>query len=120
MRHMVCRSVVRPVPRGPGHRLPGGPDRELPMEAVVSATERGRWGRGLEAESRAIVELAGRPVSLVEIGAALTVPVAVVRGLVRDLDRRGFLDVHVPPAFPGGRPPADVLVRLLRGLRTPD
>jgi hypothetical protein len=91
--------------------------RDLPMESVVTATERARHSRDLEPGHRAVVELARRPVSLVEIGTALTVPVAVVRGLVGQLDDRGLVDVHVPPAFPGGRPTADVLARLLDGLR---
>jgi hypothetical protein len=83
----------------------------------VTATERARRSRALRPEHRAVVELARRPVSLVEIGAALTVPVAVVRALVGHLDDRGLLDVHVPPAFAGGRPTGDVLARLLDGLR---
>lgn len=123
MRHSVCRSVVNVAPRGHGparradrrHVATGGPD--LPLESVVTATERARRSPALRPEHRAVVELARRPVSLVEIGAALTVPVAVVRGLVGHLDDRGLLDVHVPPAFAGGRPTADVLARLLDGLR---
>lgn len=129
MRHSVCRSVFNMAARvhGPARR-PGplgvtteensrGRDADLPLESVVTATERAGRTPGLAPEHRAVVELARRPVSLVEIGAALTVPVAVVRGLVGDLEHRGLLDVHVPPAFPGGRPAADVLARLLEGLR---
>lgn len=129
MRHSVCTSVFNVAPRvhGPArragrfgvateeHSQGGGAD--FPLESVVTATERARRTRGLEPEHRAIVELAGRPVSLVEIGASLTVPVAVLRGLVGDLEDRGLVDVHVPPAFAGGRPTADVLARLLEGLR---
>ena len=129
MRHSVCRSVFNMAARvhGPARRAgrlgvtteehPRGRDVELPLESVVTATERAGRTPGLEPEHRAVVELARRPVSLVEIGAALTVPVAVVRGLVGDLEHRGLLDVHAPPAFPGGRPTADVLARLLEGLR---
>ena len=140
MRHSVCRSAVNVARRardatspayrpGEARRIvrdrvaseerPGGHGRDLPVESVVTATERARTSRGLEPQHRAVVELARRPVSLVEIGAALTVPVAVVRGLVGQLDDRGLIHVHVPPAFPGGRPPADVLARLLDGLRAP-
>ncbi|HLU57881.1 MAG TPA: DUF742 domain-containing protein [Pseudonocardia sp.] len=133
MHHSVCRPVVTPFPRAPGApalasrvagaRPPGpgggpvGPEHDLPVESVVTATERARWGRALDPEARAIVELARRPVSLVEIGAALGVPVAAVRGRVHELAEGGFLHVHATPAFPGGRPPGDVLARLLRGLR---
>jgi Protein of unknown function (DUF742) len=122
MRHSVCRSVVNVAPRGHGPaRRAGrrvateGHTRDLPLESVVTATQ--RESRGLGPEHRAVVELARRPVSLGESGAALTVPLAVVRGLVGHLDERGFLDVHVPPAFAGGRPTGDVLARLLDGLR---
>jgi hypothetical protein len=129
MRHSVCRSVFKLAPRvhGPARRTgrlgvtteehSPGRGADLPLETVVTGTERARRTRGLEPEHRAVVELARRPVSLVEIGVALAVPVGVVRGLVGDLEDRGLVDVHVPPAFAGGRPTAEVLARLLEGLR---
>jgi predicted ArsR family transcriptional regulator len=88
------------------------------MESLVTATDRARWASDLQNEYRTIIELARTPVSLVEIGAALTVPVTVARVLVSDLVEGGYLDVHAPPpAFAGGRPSAAVLTRLLEGLR---
>ena len=52
-----------------------------------------------------IVEMAVRPVSLVEIGAALGVPFGVARVLVSDLADAGYLVVHEPPAAsPDGGP----------------
>jgi hypothetical protein len=138
MRHSVCRSVVnvarrrhgsvsrasrsgesRGSPRRPArdHTATAEHHHDLPLETVVTATERAHRTVGMEPEHRAVVELARRPVSLAEISAALTVPMAVVRGLVAQLDDRGLLDVHVPSGFPGGRPTADVLARLLKGLR---
>lgn len=54
--------------------------REIPMESLVTMTERARWaGHRLENEYRTILELAHRPVALIEIGAALNVPVTVAR-----------------------------------------
>ncbi|QYN38111.1 DUF742 domain-containing protein [Pseudonocardia sp. DSM 110487] len=93
--------------------------RELPMESLVSVTERARWaGHRLENEYRTILELARRPVALVEIGAALNVPVTVARVLVSDLVGDGYLDVHAPPpVFADGRPTSAVLTQLLAGLR---
>jgi hypothetical protein len=90
---------------------------------VISAVRRAgpspaghcRWSHGLADEYRRVVELARRPVSLVEIGVALAVSVAVARVLVHDLVDRGFLHVHAP--FAGESPPAAVLCRLLDGLR---
>lgn len=92
--------------------------RDLPMESLVTATERAHWDQNLENEYRTIVEMARRPVSLVEIGAALTVPVAVARVLVSDLVGSGYLVVHAPPpSFADNRPSSAVLTRLLEGLR---
>jgi hypothetical protein len=114
------RGAHKGPPRGVVVILPAGTGRELPMESLVTATARARWGHGLDAERRTIVELARRPVALVEIGAVLMVPVAVARGLVGDLVESGFLDVHAPPAgFIAGCPSASVLARLLDGLRVP-
>ena len=137
MRHSVCRSVVTVTRRRYGpvgrasrtgesrgsprsardHAATEEPRHDLPLESVVTATERAGRTRDLDPEHRAVVELARRPVSLAEIGAALTVPMAVVRWLVGQLDDRGLLHVHRPPTFAGGRPTAEVLARLVEGLR---
>lgn len=106
----------------PIYAVTGGRTRatghELPMESLVTATDRAGWDQNLESEYRTIVELARRPVSLVEIGAALAVPVAVARVLVSDLVGSGYLVVHAPPpAFADRRPSTEVLTRLLEGLR---
>jgi hypothetical protein len=88
------------------------------VESLVIATRRARWAHDLGEEHRAILEMACTPVSLVEIGATLAVPVAVARVLVSDLADRRYLDVHAPPWAPvDGRPSPDVLIRLLMGLR---
>jgi Protein of unknown function (DUF742) len=94
--------------------------RELPLEAVVTATGRSSTsGVSLQMESRAIVEMCARPKSLAEIGAALQVPVGVARVLVGDLANGGFLEVHLPRAGDGeGGPGHVILGRLLDGLRS--
>ena len=97
-----------------GRTRSAGPD--LPVESLVVATD--RWPGDLQKEHRMIIELAARPVSLVEVGARLRVPVGVARVLVSDLAAAGFLMVHTPP--PVGRdggPAAAMLQRLLDGLR---
>ena len=114
------------APSGPGRVVPvyavtGGRTRstaaELPMESLVSATQRAPWP-GMQAEYRSILEMAEQPVSLVEIGAALQIPVGVARVLVSDLAGAGYVAVHEPePTGDDGRPRAAVLERLLEGLR---
>jgi Protein of unknown function (DUF742) len=90
--------------------------RDLPVESVVTAT--GRWAGDLDKEYRVIVEMAARPVSLVEVGALLGEPVGVARVLVSDLADAGYLVVDTPPrADSDGRPALEHLTRLLEGLR---
>jgi hypothetical protein len=93
---------------------------DLPIESLVTLTEQASLGGDLQMEYRIIVQLAARPVSLVEIGAALRVPVGVARVLVSDLAEAGYLEVHAPRAMAGGSsggPAPEILERLLEGLR---
>ena len=111
---------------GPGRVVPvyavtGGRTRssaaELPMESLVSATEWHPWP-GMQTEYRAILEMADHPISLVEIGAALQIPVGVARVLVSDLAGAGYVSVYEPEQTgDNGRPRPAVLERLLEGLR---
>jgi hypothetical protein len=58
-------------------------------------------------------------VSVIEISATLRVPAAVTRVLVSDLANAGYLTMHLPPPIePNGRPNAELLERLLDGLRS--
>jgi hypothetical protein len=90
--------------------------RDLPMESLVTATAHTAQVDGLQKEYRMILGMAARPVSLVEIGALVGVPVGVARVLVGDLADAGYLSVHAPPCSAGG-PGTAVLTRLLEGLR---
>lgn len=93
---------------------------DLAIESLVTLTEQASHGGDLQMEYRIIVQLAVRPMSLVEIGAALRVPVGVARVLVSDLAEAGYLEVHAPPAVTdgsGGGPAPEILERLLEGLR---
>jgi hypothetical protein len=108
----------------PVYAFTGGRTRavgqELPLEAVVTATELfASFGGSLQTESRAIIELCSGPKSLAEIGAALRVPVGVARVLVGDLANTGYLEVHLPRTAEGdGGPGHAILGRLLDGLRS--
>ncbi|MDF3050599.1 MAG: hypothetical protein K0R87_2237 [Pseudonocardia sp.] len=91
---------------------------DLPMESLVTVTEHAKQAENLRKEYRVILDIAERPVSLVEVGAALDVPVGVARVLVSDLAEANYLTVHEPLDTDGdGRPSPAVLTRLLDGLR---
>ncbi|MGH3800210.1 MAG: DUF742 domain-containing protein [Pseudonocardiaceae bacterium] len=92
----------------------------LPLEALVTATEFAMENLPtLQLERRAIVRMSMRPISVVEIGAALHLPAGVARVLVSDLASAGFLVAHLPPPTDTiGRPGPEILERLLDGLRT--
>jgi hypothetical protein len=93
---------------------------DLPIESLVTLTEQASLGGDLQMEYRIIVQMAARPVSLMEIGAALRVPVGVARVLVSDLAEAGYLEVHAPRAVADGTadgPAPEILERLLEGLR---
>jgi hypothetical protein len=97
-------------------RSRGGP--EMPVETLVTVAPNGRRVSDLQLEYRFTVQLAAQPISIVEIGAALGVPVGVARVVVSDLVDAGYLAVHLPPSIAGGGGPApEVLERLLEGLR---
>lgn len=98
-------------------RATDGPD--MPLEALVTATEAGMFAADLQLEYRAAVELAAAPVSIMEIGASLGVPVGVARVLVSDLVNARYLVVHLPPESTTayGGPAPEILERLLEGLR---
>lgn len=106
----------------PVYALTGGRTRssgtDLPLESLVTVTDRAAWNTGaLQLEYRSIISLAAVPISLVEIGAHLRVPVGVARVLVSDLAEAGYLTVHTPVASENGGPEPRLLVRLLEGLR---
>jgi hypothetical protein len=108
----------------PVYALTGGRTRavaraDMPVEALVTATEAGVFAADLQLEYRTTVELAETPVSIVEIGASLGVPVGVARVLVSDLVNAKYLVVHLPPVptTTGGGPAPEILERLLDGLR---
>jgi hypothetical protein len=98
-------------------RANDGPD--MPVEALVTTTEAGVFATDLQLEYRMTVELAATPVSIVEIGAFLAVPVGVARVLVSDLVNAKYLVVHLPPVptTADGGPAPEILERLLEGLR---
>jgi hypothetical protein len=108
---------VVPVYAVTGGRTRSNTGADMPVETLVTVTPAGRRAGELHLEYRATVELAARPISVVEIGSALRVPVGVARVLVSDLVDAGYLTVHLPPTSGGGGPAPEILERLLEGLR---
>jgi hypothetical protein len=107
----------------PVYALTGGRARprgtELHIETLVTATPDGADARGqLRFEHARIVDLCRNPLSVVEIAARLQIPLSVARVLVSDLHADGHLTVHRVPETIDGRPGAEVLERLLSGLRS--
>jgi Protein of unknown function (DUF742) len=100
-----------------GRTRTGG--RTLPLEALVTATGFAMENLpALQVEHRAIVRMSMRPMSVVEVGAALHLPAGVARVLVSDLAAAGLLTVHLPPSTDTvGGPGQEILERLLDGLR---
>jgi hypothetical protein len=105
---------VVPVYAVTGGRTRAG-DHDLPIEAVVTAAAQDGSTDDLQPEYRAILDLAHKPVALVEVAAGLGVPIGVARVLVSDLAEAGHLSVHTQGYADG--PPPQVLARLLDGLR---
>ena len=105
---------VVPVYAVTGGRTRAG-DHDLPIESVVTSAAPDDSVGDLQAEYRAILDLARAPVALVEVAARLGVPIGVARVLVSDLAEAGHLVVHAPGYADG--PPPQVLSRLLDGLR---
>ena len=121
-------STEQAEPRGgrvvPVYAVTGGRTRanegpDMPVEALVTTTDAGVFAMDLQLEYRMTVELAATPVSIVEIGASLGVPVGVARVLVSDLVNAKYLVVHLPPVSTteDGSPAPEILERLLEGLR---
>jgi hypothetical protein len=106
----------------PAYAITGGRTRsagaDLPWETMVVTTEAGIDNQSkLRFEQARIVAHCRRAMSIVEIAARLRVPPGVASVLVSDLHSHGYLEVHRPVLTDNGRPGADVLQRLLTGLR---
>ena len=110
---------VVPVYAVTGGRTRANEGPDMPVEALVTTTDAGALATELQLEYRMTVELAATPVSIVEIGAFLGVPVGVARVLVSDLVNAKYLVVHLPPepSTADGSLAPEILERLLEGLR---
>jgi len=118
--------MTDPSPPGSGRVVPAylltrgrtrSHGQDLPLESLATVTELGRERYpALTRERRDVLDLCAGPTSVVEIAAHLQVPVGVARVLVGDLAGSGYVAVHLPRQEKGG-PSAEILTRLLEGLR---
>lgn len=85
--------TVRPYAVTAG-RVSGEADG-LPIEALVSTTEKGKFPKGLTPERKKILQLAGDEfMSVAELSAHCKLPLGVVRVLVTDLAESDYLTIH--------------------------
>jgi Protein of unknown function (DUF742) len=117
------RAIVRPPADDPEPPAPrpfvitagrvSTVDPDIGMETQVTRRP-GALPAPLPPESRAIVALCERPLSVAEISAKLRMHLGVTRILVGDLRAAGQLDVHVVTS---DFPDPDTIMRVIRGLR---
>jgi hypothetical protein len=96
-----------------------GPRRELDMITLLVAA---RWDANLERMGREyadIVRLCGHPLSVAEVSAKLSLPLAVTKILVGDLIEGGYLIFRSPPsqAAVQNTPDISLLQKVLDGVR---
>jgi hypothetical protein len=107
--------LVRPYTRT-GGRTHGC--YELALETLVSVTEFGRQSeRHLTGDHRLISHMCANLVSVSEIAAGLRAPVNVVQVLIGDMARDELVFIHRGDPMIGDRPSAELMQRVLDGLR---
>ncbi|SEF25037.1 Protein of unknown function [Amycolatopsis pretoriensis] len=107
-------GMVRPYFRTHGRTRP---TRDLPIETLVSITQRGRAVvRGSTTEESEICALLGTSQSVAEVAARRRIPLGVARVLLSDLADRGLVAVHTARRGSGNRPSLELMERILHGL----
>lgn len=107
-------SLVRPYAVTKGRTKPKS---QLPLEALISATEAARNESGmLTPEWQAISDLCREWRSVAEISALLRMPLGVARVLVADMSEQGLVQIR-SSLDNEARPNTNLLERVLSGLR---
>ena len=107
-------GMVRPYFRTHGRTRP---TRDLPIETLVSITQRGRAVvRGSTTEETEICALLRTSQSVAEVAALRRIPLGVARVLLSDLADRGIVAVHTARKGSGNRPSLELMERILHGL----
>jgi len=110
-------SAPRSRLRIPPYAVTGGRTRvdvDIPYEALVRTTQRGREHMQLVAfERRDILQMADSPIAVAELSARLRLPIGAIRVLVGDLSVEG----HVQTKAMTTRADTALLERVRDGLR---
>ncbi|GAB3149739.1 DUF742 domain-containing protein [Amycolatopsis sp. NPDC004378] len=107
-------GMVRPYFRTHGRTRP---TRDLPIETLVSITQRGQAVvRGSTTEESEICALLRTSQSVAEVAARRRIPLGVARVLLSDLADRGLVIVHTARKSSGNRPSLELMERILHGL----
>lgn len=103
--------------RVPPYAVTGGRTRvdvDIPFEALVRTTQRGRDHLQLIAfERRDILRLANQPIAVAELSAHLRLPIGAIRVLVGDLSLEGHVQTKAVTVSPN----TELLERVRDGLR---
>lgn len=106
---------VRPYIRTHGRTEPS---RQLPVEALVETTARGRQlAESLSGEHRAICRVCVTPVAVAEVITSCSLPLGTARVLLADLADLDLIHVHPPSHTVHDQPSLELLQRILDGLR---
>lgn len=89
------------------------------MESLLSTSERGvrLAAESSRFEHRVVADLRGRPQSVAEVAALLSIPLGVARVLLSDMAALGIVTVHATAGAANGQPDLALMERVLSGLR---
>ncbi|AIJ26870.1 DUF742 domain-containing protein [Amycolatopsis methanolica] len=91
---------------------------ELAIETLVSVRADAKWtGPALSAEYQPVRAVVDTPRSLAEVAALLSIPLGVARVLLSDMAELGLLHIHGIERTAEGRPPLELMKRVLDGLQ---
>ncbi|NIH86611.1 DUF742 domain-containing protein [Amycolatopsis granulosa] len=91
---------------------------ELAIETMVSIRADAKWtGPALSAEYQPVRAIVDSPRSLAEVAALLSIPLGVARVLLSDMAELGLLRIHGIERTAEGRPPLELMKRVLDGLQ---
>jgi hypothetical protein len=93
-------------------------EHHFEIETLVTASRLGRRSSAsAQPEYRSVIALCQEPLSVAEVAALLSIPLAVAKVLLGDMAKLGLIDVHCAAVKDGESPDGALLERVLSGLR---